>query len=244
MASPSSNTTTGSVYMPKDPKQTLTQVMVSGTYGTVTFVFEGSLDGSVSGSNWFPLAATLLSTGAVVSGTISPADDAELAYNIPSAGLQGVRLRITAIASGTFTVTYQSGAYVGLVALGSNSSGNTFSGATFNGTASTFSVMPIFPVNTTVAATGTVQANAAPVATGITVITGSGNAGVLLPTAVAGLVVILKNNIAGTLKVWPNTSDSINAIAADANYSVATLTTTMLFATDATVWESLPLVAS
>ena len=38
--------TTGSVTLTKPAKDTLALIQISGTYGTVTFVVEGSLDGT------------------------------------------------------------------------------------------------------------------------------------------------------------------------------------------------------
>lgn len=230
---------TGSISLTKPPTDTLAQFQISGTYGTVQFVFEASVDGT----NFFGVAATIQTTGAVVTSTQSPTDNTTVLYNVPSAGHVSVRLRVTAIASGTLAVFAQSDAYVGLPTLGSNSSGNTFSGATFNGTASAFSVMPTIPT-ATVAAAGTVQGDAAAITTGFTLVTGSTNAGVKLPAAAAGLVVIIKNNVAGNMKVWPNTSDAINAIAADSAYTMATVTSAMFVAYDAVTWYSIPLVAS
>lgn len=107
----------------------------------------------------------------------------------------------------------------------------------------TFGVMPRIPT-ATVAAAGTVQGDAAAITEGFTLVTGSTNAGVKLPSAVAGMVVIIKNNVGGNMKIWPNTSDAINAITADAAFTVATLTTCMLVAYDATTWYSLPLLPS
>lgn len=96
----------------------------------------------------------------------------------------------------------------------------------------------------TVAAAGTVQGDAAAIAAGLTLVTGSTNAGVLLPAAVGGQVVIIKNNVAGNMKVWPTTGDAINAGAANAAYTMATLTAAMFVSFDATTWYTVPLLAS
>lgn len=96
----------------------------------------------------------------------------------------------------------------------------------------------------TVAAAGTVQGDAAAIAAGFTLVTGATNAGVILPAAVAGLVVVIKNNVGGNMKVWPATGDAINAIAANSAYTMATLTSAVFTAYDATTWYTSPLVAS
>ena len=97
----------------------------------------------------------------------------------------------------------------------------------------------------TVAAAGSTQANAAAVSDGFTLVTGAdGTKGVVLPAAVAGRTVILKNNAGSTLKVWPAVGDGINAITVDSNFTMATVTSCMLVAYDSTTWYSIPLVAS
>lgn len=96
----------------------------------------------------------------------------------------------------------------------------------------------------TVAAAGTVQGDAAQIAAGFTLVTGATNAGVILPAAVAGLVVVIKNNVAGNMKVWPATGDAINAVAVNSAYTMATLTSAVFTAYDATTWYTSPLVAS
>ena len=97
----------------------------------------------------------------------------------------------------------------------------------------------------TVAAAGSTQANAAAVSDGFTLVTGAdGTKGVVLPAAVAGRTVILKNNAGSTLKVWPASGDGINAITVDSNFTMATVTACMLVAYDSTTWYSIPLVAS
>lgn len=91
---------TGSVVLPKSSRARNATYTISGTYGTVTFVFEGSTD-NVS---YAPCAAILVSTAAAANGTISPADNATLIYQVLCPDVQYVRLRVTAIASGTVAV--------------------------------------------------------------------------------------------------------------------------------------------
>jgi hypothetical protein len=96
-----------------------------------------------------------------------------------------------------------------------------------------------------VAAAGSNQGNAAALSEGLNVVSAAdGTKGVRLPTAVAGMVVIVKNTVAGALKIYPATGGAINAITADSEYSITNLTSTMLVASSATQWYSVPLVAS
>ncbi len=98
---------------------------------------------------------------------------------------------------------------------------------------------------TAVAAAGSTQANAAALAEGLNVVSAAdGTKGVRLPTAVAGATVIVKNTAAGALLIYPATGAAINAISANGSYSITNLTSTMLVASSATQWYSVPLVAS
>jgi len=114
---------------------------------------------------------------------------------------------------------------------------------TVTGTVTT-TIMPIIPT-ATVAATGTNQATGASVTTGFTLVTAAdATKAVVLPTAAAGLVCILKNNVNAALPVFPAASDAINAIAADSAYTMAALTSLYLVAYDDTTWYTLPLLGS
>jgi len=100
-------------------------------------------------------------------------------------------------------------------------------------------------VVTAAAAAGTTQANATALAEGLNVVSAAdGTKGVRLPTAVAGATVIVKNTAAGALLIYPATGAAINAISANGSYSITNLTSTMLVASSATQWYSVPLAAS
>lgn len=104
-------------------------------------------------------------------------------------------------------------------------------------------VMPV----ATVAAAGSVQGDAGACVAGFTHATGAdATKGVRLPAAAAGVICIIKNSDAANaiLKIWPASGDAINAITADAAFSIAAKTSVMLIALDATTWYSLPLLPS
>lgn len=102
--------------------------------------------------------------------------------------------------------------------------------------------MPVAAVN----AANSAQNNATPVGFGFTVVGASdGTKAVVLPTAVAGRVCILKNNVSGqVMKVFPASGAAINALTADAVFNVASVASCMLIAYNATQWYSVPTVAS
>ena len=127
--------------------------------------------------------------------------------------------------------------------------GTTITGATISGgTVSATDITTtggLYIKSATVAAAGSTQANAAAVSDGFTLVSGAdGTKGVVLPAAIAGRTVILKNNAGSTLKVWPASGDGINAITVDSNFTITNLSACMLVAYDSTTWYSIPLVAS
>jgi len=66
--------------------------------------------------------------------------------------------------------------------------------------------------NDSITATGTVQGNAALLSNNINIVTTAPvNSGVKLPIAVAGYRVIIRNNSANTISVYPNTGANINS---------------------------------
>lgn len=96
-----------------------------------------------------------------------------------------------------------------------------------------------------VAAAGNNQGTAAALSEGLNVVSAAdGTKGVRLPTAVAGMVVIVKNTVAASLKIYPASGAAVNAVAANGSYDITNLTSTMLVASSATQWYSVPLVAS
>ena len=111
--------------------------------------------------------------------------------------------------------------------------------------------MPTIPVSAKTA-TGSTQAHAlaaptAILATGFNVVAAANDTTcVVLPTAAAGKVVIVKSTVTGkNLQIFPHTDDAINAIAANLVYAqAADAGITMFIAADATTWYTLPLVSS
>jgi hypothetical protein len=133
----------------------------------------------------------------------------------------------------------------GTTITGAAISGGTVSGATSVSASDITTTGGLYLKSATVAAAGSTQANAAAVSDGFTLVSAAdGTKGVVLPAAIAGRTVILKNNAAAVLKVWPASGDAINAIAADSNFTMTNLTACMYVAYDSTTWYSVPLVAS
>lgn len=109
----------------------------------------------------------------------------------------------------------------------------------------TFGSMPVLP-RTTVAATGSVLADAAQLTASVCKVTAAdGTKGVKLPAVpAAGSFILIRNASASALKVWPDAAATINAIAANAAISMAANTSALFWADSTTQWYTLPLVPS
>ena len=92
-------------------------------------------------------------------------------------------------------------------------------------------------VNPAVSAAGTVQGNATALTTEFNrVSTVASGAGVVLPTAVAGMAISIVNSSANSLLVYPATGAAINSLATNAGYSHVTLATLQYIAISSTQW--------
>lgn len=99
----------------------------------------------------------------------------------------------------------------------------------------------------TVAADGSNQSEATAIADGFTLVTAANAAkGVKLPAAAAGTLCFIKNEDSANavLKVYPNTDDAINAIAANTEIDMAAKTSAVFIAYDVTTWYTIPLLPS
>ncbi len=133
---------------------------------------------------------------------------------------------------------------------GGNANGSGTDGvlniATANTSVVNLGVMARIPTST-VAAAGTDASNGGALVEGFNLVTAAdATKGVVLPTAVAGMDIIVKNEDSANavLKIWPATSDQINAVAVDGSFDIAAKTSVRLIAYDATNWYSLPLLPS
>lgn len=90
----------------------------------------------------------------------------------------------------------------------------------------------------TIAAAGTVQGDATAATAGLVTVTAADGAkGIILPaTPVAGQQMVVKNNAAAILLVYPGSGDAINALGANAPLSVPALGVALLFADSTSQW--------
>jgi hypothetical protein len=114
--------------------------------------------------------------------------------------------------------------------------GSAVSGAT---STTTMNGLVIDSISAAVSAAGATQATATALVSNInnvTVVAAAAN-GVRLPTAVAGMRILVRNSdAADALNIYPATGGAINALAANAAFSLAAGSTIELMATTATQW--------
>jgi sugar lactone lactonase YvrE len=114
--------------------------------------------------------------------------------------------------------------------------GSAVSGAT---STTTLNGLVIDSISAAVSAAGTTQAGATGLVSNInnvTVVTAAA-AGVRLPTAVAGMRILIRNSdSADVLSIYPATGGTINALAANAAFTIIAGATIELMATTATQW--------
>ena len=114
--------------------------------------------------------------------------------------------------------------------------GSAVSGAT---STTTLNGLAVNSISAAVSAAGTTQGTATGLVSNINNVTvvATGATGVRLPTAVAGMRILVRNSdSADTLSIYPATGGTINALAANAAFTIIAGTTTELVATTATQW--------
>ena len=92
-------------------------------------------------------------------------------------------------------------------------------------------------VSASVSAAGTVQGNATALTTEFNrVSTAASGSGVVLPTATAGMAIVIVNTSANTLLVYPAAGAAINSLSTNVGYSHVTLATLQYIAISSTQW--------
>jgi len=216
-------TGTGSVVRATSPS--LTTPSMSGASATGTISFTSSTTSSVT-------LGTSQTSGTLIIGGTSGTGTQTIGRSTVS---QQIDIQAGATASGsTKTINIGTAGLSGSttnIAIGSAVSGAT-SRTTLNG-------IVIDSISAAVSAAGTTQGTATALVSNInnvTVVTAAA-AGVILPTAVAGMRILVRNSdSADTLSIYPATGGTINALAANAAFTLAAGSTIELMATTTTQW--------
>ncbi len=221
--------------------------------GMTLWVNDEDIQYTWNGTAWVPTSnltqfqnLTLLGVNATADSTnkLTVASSAVLFNNIGN----GVQVKINKNASGdSSSFLYQTG-FSGRAEFGTLGDDNFTLKVSSNGS-TWYDVIKMIAstgraafksIATGISAAGSTQATATAITkTFNEVTTVSANQGVRLPTPEAGEILMVANQGANTLNVYPDTGHTINSLAADAALSVATDTRKLFFAVTTSKWYSL-----
>ena len=249
------NTATNSISAVTDVFNTTSNARVQGNLAVQSNAYvDGTLvvQGAVQLGSTATITSTLTAGAGINFSTNASNISIGTAQIAPSLSLGGPSQTGT-ITVGQSTVNQVTNIQAGATASGSNKvmnigtaglSGSTTAiniGSAVSGATSTttLSGLVVNSISAAVSAAGTTQGAATALVSNInnvTVVTAAA-AGVRLPTAVAGMRILIRNSdSADTLSIYPATGGTINALAANAAFTLAAGATTELMATTATQW--------
>jgi hypothetical protein len=197
---------------------------------------------------------TLVNTGTyypqlvnATSGNLATGANANLSFNAATGNLSTTLLNVTSNAnvgnlgfgSGVITGTgnITGGNIIGIIAAGSNNITTTGNVSAANSITSAYA---IGSVGTGISAAGTTQATATAITKDNNIVStvSAGANGVVLPTAVAGMRIYIKNSSASALNVFPAVNAAINALSANVSISQAANASAFYISTSTTQWYS------
>lgn len=200
----------------------------AGNSGEIQFNTGNSLSSSANlsfntSNNYLNVNGNLGVTNVTLSGVIT--GNAAGLSNIPTANLSG------SLPSAIQSNITQLGTLSSLIVTGNINTANVFSA---NLVASSFYIRSIA---TGISAAGTNQATATALTKEINVITTvSSGEGVVLPSATAGMMLIVNNRSANTVNVYPASGGAINDLAANAAYVHSSGASLQYYATSSSQW--------
>jgi sugar lactone lactonase YvrE len=217
------NTATNSISAVTDVFNTTSNARVQGNLAIQSNAY---VDGALSVQGTVSVANTSILNGLSSSGTTSLAT---------ATSAQTVSLGAGATVSGS-TKTMNIGTAGVSGSTTTINIGSAVSGAT---STTTLNGLVVNSISAAVSAAGTTQGTATGLVSNInnvTVVTAAA-AGVRLPTAVAGMRILIRNSDSlDMLSIYPATGGTINALAANAAFTIIAGATTELVATTATQW--------
>jgi hypothetical protein len=225
-----------------------------GNLGTAGLVVA---TGNVTGGN-LTTAGALNVTGNANVGNLGAATAILTTGNITTINsglLQNGNSNVTLTANGNVTINAVGGARIIATAIGANVTGTLNVSGNANvgnlGTAGLITATGnvtgdnlvatsyhIRSITTGITAAGSTQGTATALTKEINVVStvSSGANGVVLPTAVAGIVLIVNNTSANTLNVYPATGGAVNSGSTNAAYSHVSGASIQYYATSGTQW--------
>ena len=212
-------TTTSVSGMTSINSTTFTGSHANGTSNVNIPAINGNVNASVGG---VANVLVITTTGANITGT------ANISGNLAAGNVSGTLLTGTLTTAAQPNVT-SVGTLTSLAVTGNISGGNIISTQNY-----------IHSVVTGLTATGTVQANALAITKDFNVVsTAASGTGVVFPTAVAGMRLVVVNNGANPLTVYPAVGGTMNSLAINVGFLMPTTTRLDFIATSTTQWYTL-----
>ena len=178
--------------------------------------------GNVSGGN-LTTAGVVAATGNVSGGNLVTAGGLSVIgnANVGNLGTSGLIIATGNVSGGNLVTS-------GVVAATGNVSGSNVVATSYH----------IRSITTGISAAGSTQGTATALTKEINVVStvSSGANGVVLPTASAGIVLIINNTSANTLSVYPATGGAVNSGSTNAAYSHVSGASIQYYATSGTQW--------
>jgi len=190
-----------------------------GNLGTAGLIIA---TGNVTGGN-LTTSGVVAATGNVSGGNLVTAGALSVTgnANVGNLGTAGLIIATGNVTGGNLTTS-------GVVAATGNVTGGNLVATSYH----------IRSITTGISAAGSTQGTATALTKEINVVStvSSGANGVVLPTAVAGMVLIVNNTSANTLNVYPATGGAVNSGSTNAAYSHVSGASIQYYATSSTQW--------
>jgi len=212
------------------------------TAGTAYSVSAGNISGTINLANFATTANSV--AGGNVSGAVTYATTANSVAGGNVSGAVTYATTANSVAGGNVSGTVSSATTAGTVttaAQGNITSVGTLTSLSVSGNITGANIIAtnynIRSVGTGITAAGSSQGTGTALTKEINIVStvSSGANGVVLPTAVAGMVINITNSTANTMIVYPVTGGQINSLGTNAGFSLGT-TTIQFIAPTSTQW--------
>jgi|LakMenE01Jun11ns_1017448.scaffolds.fasta_scaffold9952565_2 hypothetical protein len=217
----------------------------SSANGNSSAVFNTSISANLANASITATTFVGALSGAATSATTAGTANSVAGGNVSGAvGLATFATTANAVAGANVSGTVSSATTAGTVttaAQGNITSVGTLTSMTSSGNVQGANVIAtsyhIRSVNAAVSAAGSTQGTGTALTTEFNrVSTVASGAGVVLPTAVAGMAIVIVNTSANTLLVYPASGAAVNSLATNVGYSQTTLATLQYIAISSTQW--------
>jgi hypothetical protein len=212
------------------------------------------VNGNVNVTSAGNTSLVITGTGANIVGTLNATGNANVGNlgtttliattgnitTINSGLVQSGNSNVTITANGNVTISAVGGERITATSTGANITGTLTATGNITGANIAATSFYIRSVGTGISAAGSTQATATVLTKEVNIVTTvAAGSGVELPTAVAGMIVTVRNSGANALLVYPDTGAAINSLATNAGFSQVANATLQFMAASTTQWYTI-----